>query len=78
VTSNQLPGNPFVEKGTVDYAYVDPEQDGATAIFALAYEQRTANLVALYGALLQANRPIVQTIPDQIYARLGVDSRLGR
>ena len=66
---SNLPGNPYVERLVTDGA---PRTSESLATLALAYEQRTANLIALasinpewYGSASTAEF-------DAIHARLGL------
>lgn len=66
MVSEQFPGNPYVDPYVESCSGLE-EQEAAT--LALAYEQRTANLIALH-----AFDPTL-TLRRQIDARLGLEER---
>lgn len=68
--SVNFPGNPWADT----HSMVNRETAGVmTALNTLSFEQRTANLVNLFGTLIQANRPIPTGLYDQITTRLGIE-----
>lgn len=75
---NPLPGNPHAEPG--NYADIDSSPYTlAQATLALAFEQRTANLIAMLqpirlggGEEIVAEKPYADKILQQIIGRLGL------
>jgi len=73
MNQNTLPGNPHVESERDRNTHTNEGLIEAT--IALAYEQRTANLIALYGAEDLANKmdtPAWEHVSNQIKERLGL------
>lgn len=67
-----LQGNPHFKDVT---AFSEPEQQAVSATLALAYEQRTATLAALFVAgfnAVQVNGVDYEALSDQIKERLGL------
>ena len=66
--SENFPGNPWADV----HSEVKPDAAGImSALNLLAYEQRTATLVNLYAAQIQANRPVPPELRQQVNERLG-------
>lgn len=64
---NIMPGNPFAFPNV---HYIPPQMEQVNALMALAYEQRTANLIALLD-WLPSPQPL--KLREQIAARLGIE-----
>ena len=73
---SDLPGNPFAETHTINGTLTEDDGDwaAAQATLALAYEQRTANLIALAQLCVSIDGPTVDLSEDlqQITERLGL------
>lgn len=67
---SNLSGNPYVDS---DITYADTRMELAKATLALAYEQRTANLIALAQMMLNVDGPTGSLDEDLaiIFNRLG-------
>lgn len=66
--TRNLPGNPYVERLVNDGA---PRTAESLATLALAYEQRTANLIAL--AKWTNGLDVASNLMDQVAERMGLE-----
>lgn len=67
--STNFPGNPWSDV----HSHVSLNMAGLmSAMYLMAYEQRTANLINLYTGLLGSNRPVPWPLRDEIDQRLGL------
>lgn len=67
--SENFPGNPW---GDV-HSQVRPDTAGLmSAMYLMAYEQRTANLISLYSGLVSAGWPAPSSLLEEIDRRLGL------
>ena len=73
--SHNMPGNPYATHSYVadDLPETDVDWAIVQATMALAYEQRTANLTALYAAQIRVNRPVPRGLHDLVFERLGLE-----